>query len=141
MTDSRFPEHHEVPQVDAAHGYLSATVAGLCDQGVDVVRSWLDPYIPAVDATIVYRSRGASAAGLSALVWHEWTGWTSGAFVSGVPGETTRLRDAVPLGGGVLPDPARLAWLVENGATAPAAPPRAAMSRDGLFDRLRAWEG
>src|SRR2546425_6769415 len=106
MTNSRFPKHHEVPQVDAAHGYLSTTVAALCDQGVDVVRSWLDPYIPAVDATIVYRAPGASAADLSALVWHEWTGWTSGAFVSGAPGETTRLHDAVSPAGAARRDPA-----------------------------------
>lgn len=140
MSDSRFPRHHEVPQVDAAHGYLSSAVAALGDQGIDVARSWLDPYIPAVDATIVYRSPGAPAAGLSALFWHEWTGWTNGAFVSGAQGETTRLRAAAPLGGGILPDPAHLAWLVENGATAPATPPRSRNDRDGLFDRLRTWE-
>lgn len=141
MTDSRFPAHHEVPQVDAVHGYLSSAVTALGDHGIDVACSWLDPYIPAVDATIVYRAPGASAAELSALVWHEWTGWTSGAFVSGTQGETTRLRDAALLGGGVLPDPAHLAWMVGNGATAPATPQRSRMSRDGLFDRLRTWEG
>ncbi|MFC4050844.1 DUF6292 family protein [Actinomadura syzygii] len=121
------PAHHPDPEVDAAHGYITAVVEALGDRGIQVDRSWLDPKGP-VDATVV--------TGGKALVWDEWTGCTFGLYVSGRQGERTVLKDGRRLGGGVLLPPAVLARLVETGSALPQVT-REPGARDGLFDALR----
>lgn len=83
MSDSAYPAHHPVQQVDTAHGYITEAVAKLQSRGIGVDRSHLDPMGP-VDATIIL--------GENALVWDEWAGWRIGTFVSGRQGERTVLR-------------------------------------------------
>jgi hypothetical protein len=130
MSDEERPAPHPDPEVDEAHGYITATVDALDALGLRVDRSWLDPKGP-VDATILTDS--------FALVWDEWRGWVRGDYVSGRQGERTVLDNAAELGGGLLLDPRELAALVRDGRTAPPVGRRAAHSRDGLFDGLRTY--
>ncbi|QFG25303.1 DUF6292 family protein [Actinomadura sp. WMMB 499] len=130
MPISTYVPHHPDHEVDAAHGYIQATVDAIADLGVPVSRAWLDPKGP-VDATIVLDTQ--------ALVWDEWNGWRQGAYVSGQQGTRTVLGDAAPLGGGLLPVPARLARAVAHATLLPAWPRRRAGARDGLFDGLRGY--
>lgn len=127
MSNLASPAHHPDQEIDAAHGYVTATVEALTRRGTRVIRSWLDPRGP-VDATIVI--------GSSALVWDEWTGWRAGGYVSGRQGVRTVLDGAVQLGGGVLLDPGALADLHARGSTLPLVT-REPGARDGLFDALR----
>ncbi|MEO3827238.1 hypothetical protein [Actinomadura sp. B10D3] len=127
MSDSAYPAHHPVQQVDTAHGYITEAVASLQSQGIRVDRSHLDPMGP-VDATIIF--------GDNALVWDEWTGWRVGTYVSGRQGERTVLKDARHLGGGVLLSLLDLAAMVGSGTSKPLTT-REANASDGLFDALR----
>lgn len=127
MSDSAYPAHHPVQQVDTAHGYITEAVAKLQSRGIGVDRSHLDPMGP-VDATIIL--------GENALVWDEWAGWRIGTFVSDRQGERTVLKDARRLGGGVLLSPLDLAAMVESGTSKPLTT-REPDARDGLFDALR----
>ena len=122
------PLPHPNPEVNETHGYITCVVSALAARGVSVQDSWLDPMGP-IDATIVTES--------CALVWDEWAGWVRGTYVSGHQGERTVLRDAVPLGGGVLLGADELARLVQNGTVTTVVKPRSAGARDGLFEALR----
>ncbi|MGK5550171.1 DUF6292 family protein [Actinomadura kijaniata] len=129
MSESTHPAHHPDPEVDAAHGYVSAVVDRLAAAGHRVPKCWLDPKGP-VDATVLTED--------FALVWDEWTGWRMGTYVSGRQGERTVLRDAVLLGGGVLPTPASLVRSTWEGPR-PSVTTRDIGARDGLFDALRVY--
>ncbi|GAA0987473.1 DUF6292 family protein [Acrocarpospora macrocephala] len=72
-------------------------------------RWWDDPFDPR-DATILLGHGRA-------LVWDEESGWRRGTFLSGHKGVRTELAGAVYLGGGVLPEPERVADLLAGGGT------------------------
>ena len=125
------PGAHPDPWVNLLGGYVTETVAALNAGGLQVQRSWLDPYDPR-DATIVL-------AGTSALVFDEVTGWRHGRFVTGQPGVRTVLADVSYVGGGVLPGADVLAHRVINGIAAPRRDYRSVADlRDGFDDALRA---
>ncbi|GAA0407760.1 hypothetical protein Acor_69450 [Acrocarpospora corrugata] len=73
-------------------------------EALDARRWWDDPFDPR-DATILL-------AGGLALVWDEESGWRHGVFVSGRKGMRTELAGVRYLGGGVLPEPERVAELI-----------------------------
>ncbi|GAA4597624.1 hypothetical protein GCM10023194_72950 [Planotetraspora phitsanulokensis] len=74
--------------------------------GERVARWWDDPFDPR-DATIVLLDG-------TALVWDEESGWRHGRFVSGEQGVRTELAAVRHLGGGVLPEPARVVALLDD---------------------------
>jgi hypothetical protein len=109
---------------------VAAVATALAARGFTVQRCWLDPYDPR-DATI----RCANAL---ALVWDEETGWRQGQFVSGAPGERTVLAQPTALGGGLLPEPAAVAYRLLHRQTGAAQVYRSFHDlRDGLDDALR----
>ncbi|MEW2358542.1 DUF6292 family protein [Spirillospora sp. NPDC029432] len=114
MSDSTLPARHEDPALDLLRPYITASARALQAAGIELERSWLDPSGPR-DATIVCRLEGETRA----LVWDEETGWRIGGFVSGRPGERTRLADARYLGQEVLPLPQAVADAVVTGSAHP----------------------
>ncbi|GIH99052.1 DUF6292 family protein [Planobispora takensis] len=104
--------------------------------GDEAATWWDDPFDPR-DATICLTDG-------TALVWDEETGWRHGGFVSGRKGERTVLSGMCYLGGGVLPEPARvvesLALLREGGNADAADRPtyRSFRDYDDGFDALLA---
>jgi hypothetical protein len=127
------PNPHWDPWVDLTRGYITGTVQALQAGGLSVERAWLDPSDPR-DATIVLKDAPA-------LVWDEQVGWCSGRYLAGEQGVRTVLAEPAMLGGGVVPDPRRLADAVRTGrplAPAPAAY-RSYADRDGLDDILIDW--
>jgi len=127
MSVSRILAHHPDPEVDAAHGYITAMTSALASEGIEVRDAWLDPKGP-IDATII--------TGDNALVWDELTGWRIGTYVSGRQGVRTVLKDARHLGGGVLPPSRAIVEVITNGSALPLVT-REPDARDGLFDALR----
>lgn len=125
-----YPESHADPWVDLTRGYVTAVVEALLAQGVDVFRSWLDPCDPR-DATIEIGDGGTRRA--LALVWDEETGWRYGTFVAGHQGVRTVLDEVSYLGGGVLPEPAKVALRFRAGH---AEAPRHYRSHADLCDDL-----
>jgi hypothetical protein len=133
MTLPMRPKPPHDPWVDLIRGYITGTVQALQQGGLIVERAWLDPSDPR-DATIVLRDAPA-------LVWDEQAGWREGGFVSGEQGVRTVLDSPSLLGGGVLPDPRRLAGAVRAGIALSPAPAayRSYTDRDGLDDTLLQW--
>ncbi|GAA4565871.1 DUF6292 family protein [Planotetraspora kaengkrachanensis] len=82
----------------------------------DRVASWWDDPFDPRDATIRLTDG-------TALVWDEESGWRHGGFGSGRQGVRTVLGGVRHLGGGVLPEPARVVALLDDpaygGATRP----------------------
>ncbi|XRQ03889.1 DUF6292 family protein [Actinomadura welshii] len=108
MTGRIRPLPHPDPFVEATRAYITRVGDALQARGASLSKVWLDPLAPR-DATFVL--------GLRALVWNESEGFVLGEYVSGEPGVRTVLRDPVPLGGGVLPDPYAVPGLLEGGGT------------------------
>ncbi|RMI46993.1 hypothetical protein EBO15_05075 [Actinomadura harenae] len=101
---------HEDVKLDVFRPYLAESVRALEAAGAEPTQAWLDPCGPR-DATIVM--------GAKALVWDEESGWRVGDFVSGEPGERTRLEDVRHLGGGVLIEPSEVAARMAAGTSEP----------------------
>ncbi|MFD0685387.1 DUF6292 family protein [Actinomadura fibrosa] len=114
MSDNGMPPGHEDPSLDLLRPYITRSAMALREAGVALEQSWLDPCGPR-DATIRFVKDGQGHA----LVWDEETGWRLGGFVSGRPGERTRLRDVRYLGGELLLEPGEVARRVVSGETAP----------------------
>lgn len=93
-----------IPYSDAWSRLPIAYVAQVAAALADAVVWWNDPVDPR-DATI-------RLADGSALVWDEESGWRHGRFVSGSQGVRTELAGVRYLGGGVLPEPARVGRLL-----------------------------
>ncbi|MBG0814994.1 DUF6292 family protein [Planomonospora sp. ID82291] len=68
----------------------------------DLVATWWDDPCDPRDATIRLTDG-------TALVWDEESGWRRGRFFSGEKGERTVLTETLYLGGGVLPEPTKVA--------------------------------
>lgn len=114
MSHNGMPAEHPDPELDRLRPYITDTAVTLREAGIELDASWLDPCAPR-DATIRIVREGEK----SALVWDEETGWRVGGFVSGEPGERTRLRNARYLGGGLLPDPKDVARRLLDGTEEP----------------------
>ncbi|TDD76719.1 DUF6292 family protein [Actinomadura rubrisoli] len=114
MSDNGMPPGHEDPSLDLLRPYITRSAMALRAVGVELEQSWLDPSGPR-DATIRYLKDGQSHA----LVWDEESGWRLGGFVSGRPGERTRLRDPRYLGGELLLAPGEVARRVVDGESEP----------------------
>jgi hypothetical protein len=120
------------PWLGCLSGYVLEACRALNDGGLEVQRSWLDPYDPR-DATIVLDDQRA-------LVFDEITGWRYGQFWHGQPGLRTELGDFSYVGGGVLLEPDDLVRRVINGVSSARREYRSAADvRDGLDDALRGF--
>jgi len=142
MRNNAAPAVHPDAWVDMTRAYVTEAVQSLCDGGLTVTRSWLDPRNPR-DATIIFAdpASNVSAAEL-ALVWDEVAGWRRGGFQSGRQGERTVLSDVSHLGGGVLPTGREMTGRLLAGISAPDCAYRSVTDlRDGLDDVLQAYSG
>jgi hypothetical protein len=137
VSKSNIPESHSDPWINLPLGYIASLNQALSGQGVQIDRSWLDPFDPR-DATIIHMT----ADERHALVWDEETGWRTGRYLSGRQGVRTELADAVYLGGGVLVDPREIAARLLTSTRAPRSAFRSYTdTRDGLDDALRQYAG
>ena len=134
MSESTLPPRHEDPSLDLLRPYITASAQALREAGTELERSWLDPRSPR-DATILCRLEDRTCG----LVWDEESGWRVGGFVSGRPGERTRLSNPRYFGTGVLPPPAEVASEVLAGERRPYRKFRSHSEDPEVFDaQLRA---